>query len=52
MKKIYISPRILVEMMDISLLVETSRIPVSDERKPLDAKACFTDIYADDAEEN
>ena len=52
MKKIYISPRILVEKMDISLLVETSRIPVVDERKPLDAKACFTDINADDAEEN
>ena len=51
MKKKYISPRILVEKMDILLLVETSRIPVSDERKPLDAKEYFGGIDADDADE-
>ena len=46
MKKKYISPRILVEKMDISLLVDTSGIPVNqNERKPLDGKACFDGSY-------
>ena len=46
MKKKYINPRILVEKMDISLLVDTSVIPVNqNERKPLDGKACFEGSY-------
>ena len=37
MKKKYITPRVLVEKMDVPLLIQTSRIPVdTGEPQPLD----------------
>ena len=60
MKKKYINPRILVEKMDISLLVDTSVIPVNqNERKPLDssynasnaAKTITINVIGDEEEE-
>ena len=51
MKKKYITPRVLVEKMDVPLLIQTSRIPVvTGEPKPLDGKAFFYDIDEDDME--
>ena len=51
MKKKYITPRVLVEKMDVPLLIQTSRIPVdTGEPKPLDWKAFFYDIDEDDME--
>ena len=39
MKKVYISPRIMVENINISLLFQTSDVRVNtNERKSLDAK--------------
>ena len=51
MKKKYITPRILVEKMDVSLLIETSKIPiVTDRPGSLDVKAFSVDIWVDDTE--
>ena len=51
MKKKYITPRILVEKMDFSLLIETSKIPiVTDRPGSLDVKAFSVDIWVDDTE--
>ena len=51
MKKKYITPRVLVEKMDVPLLIQTSKIPiVLDEPKSLDGKAFFYDIDEDDME--
>jgi len=51
MKKKYITPRILVEKMDVSLLIQTSKIPiVTDRPGSLDVKAFSVDIWVDDTE--
>ena len=51
MKKKYITPRILVEKMDVSLLIQTSKIPiVTDRPGSLDVKAFSDDIWVDDTE--
>jgi hypothetical protein len=51
MKKKYITPRILVEKMDFSLLIQTSKIPiVTDRPGSLDVKAFSVDIWVDDTE--
>ena len=50
MMKKYITPRIFVVKMDVLLLIETSKIPVTGEPKPLDGKAFFYDIDEDDME--
>jgi hypothetical protein len=53
MKKIYVSPRIFVEKMGVSLLIQTSTIPVNTkEPKELDSKGYFYGIDADDADED
>ena len=52
MKK-YITPRIFVEKMGVSLLIQTSTIPVNTkEPKDLDSKGYFYGIDADDADED
>ena len=52
MKKIYVSPRIFVEKMGVSLLIQTSTIPVNTkEPKDLDSKEYFGGIDTDDADE-
>ena len=52
MKKIYVSPRIFVEKMGDSLLIQTSTIPVNTkEPKELDSKEYFGGIDADDVDE-
>ena len=51
MKKKYISPRILIEKMDLSLLVDTSMIRFIDTPKPLDAKGFYGDVDDEDTEE-
>ena len=51
MKK-YITPRIFVEKMGDSLLIQTSTIPVNTkEPKELDSKEYFGGIDTDDADE-
>ena len=51
MKNKYITPRILVEKMDVPLLVPTTKIPIfTDEPKTLDGKAFPYDIDVDDME--
>ena len=51
MMKKYITPSIFVGKMDVTLLIETSKIPfVTGEPKPLDGKAFFYDIDEDDME--
>ncbi len=53
MKKIYVSPRIFVEKMGVSLLIQTSTIPVNTkEPKELDSKEYFGGIDTDDADED
>ena len=50
MKKVYISPRIMVEKMNVSLLLDTSEIHVNENLpKSLDAKDRFG--YFDDEED-
>ena len=51
MKNVYISPRIMVEKMNVSLLLDTSEIRVNENGpKALDAKDSFG--YFDDEDED
>ena len=51
MKKKYITPRVLVEKMDVPVLIQTSKIPiVLDEPKSLDGKDFPYYIDVDDVE--
>ncbi len=52
MKKVYISPRILIENVDFTLLLDTSEIRINENvPKPLDAKGGLDYFYDEDEEE-